>query len=109
MEIKFSDQKLRKLCEKQSAAVKKLGGANARKLRTRLADLAAVPRVTHLVAGNPHPLQGDRLGQFAVNLTGGWRLVFVPANDPVPRHSDDSIDWSAVTIVRIQYIGDYHD
>jgi toxin HigB-1 len=88
---------------------KKLGDAGARKLRARLADLAAASRVTDLVAGNPHPLKGDRLGQFAVDLTGGWRLVFASANDPVPRRGDASIDWSSVTIVCIEYIGDYHD
>lgn len=109
MEIKFSDKKLRELCEKQAAAVKKLGDAGARKLRARLADLAAASRVTDLVAGHPHPLKGERLGQFAVDLAGGWRLVFAPANDPVPRRGDASIDWSAVTIVCIEYIGDYHD
>lgn len=109
MEIKFSDKKLRELCEKQATAVKKLGDAGARKLRARLADLAAASRVTDLVAGNPHPLKGDRLGQFAVDLAGGWRLVFASANDPVPRRSDASIDWSCVTIVCIEYIGDYHD
>ena len=109
MEIKFSDKKLRELCEKQAAAVKKLGDASARKLRARLADLAAASRVTDLVAGHPHPLKGERLGQFAVDLAGGWRLVFAPANDPVPRRGDASIDWSAVTIVCIEYIGDYHD
>jgi proteic killer suppression protein len=27
----------------------------------------------------------------------------------VPRRDDASIDWSAVTIVSIEYIGDYHD
>lgn len=90
-------------------AVKKLGDVCARKLRTRLADLSAASRVTELVAGNPHPLTGDRLGQFAVDLAGGWRLVFAPANDPVPRRDDASIDWSAVTIVCIEFIGDYHD
>lgn len=109
MEIQFKDKKLRELCEKQAVAVKKLGDACARKLRTRLADLAAASRVTELVAGNPHPLTGDRLGQFAVDLAGGWRLVFAPANDPVPRKDDTSIDWSAVTIVCIEFIGDYHD
>ncbi len=109
MEIRFKDKKLRELCEKQAAAVKKLGDACARKLRARLADLSAASRVTDLVAGNPHPLKGDRLGQFAVDLTGGWRLVFAPANDPVPRNDDAAIDWAAVTIVNIEFIGDYHD
>lgn len=109
MEIHFKDKKLRELCEKQAVATKKLGDVCARKLRTRLADLSAASRVTELVAGNPHPLTGDRLGQFALDLAGGWRLVFAPANDPVPRKDDTSIDWSAVTIVCIEFIGDYHD
>lgn len=109
MEIRFKDKKLRELCEKQASAVKKLGDAGARKLRSRLADLSAASRVSELVAGNPHPLRGERLGQFALDLAGGWRLVFAPANDPVPRKGDASIDWSAVTIVCIEFIGDYHD
>ena len=109
LEIKFKDKTLQALCEKQQVAVQKLGSACAHKLRTRLADLTAASRVSDLVAGHPHPLSGDLHGQFALKLTGGWRLVFAPANDPVPRRDDASIDWSAVTIVRIEYIGDYHD
>lgn len=108
MEIRFKDKQLRQICEKVSIATKKLGDVGARKLRTRLADLEAAGHVGELVAGNPHPLSGDRAGQFALNLSGGWRLVFAPANDPIPRHGDLSIDWSAVTIVCIEFIGDYH-
>ncbi|MEO8022153.1 killer suppression protein HigA [Polaromonas sp.] len=109
MEIKFKDQQLRELCEKKAVAAKKLGDNCARKLQTRLADIAANSRVTDLVAGKPHPLKGNRLGQFSLELAGGWRLVFAPANEPIPRRDDASIDWSAVTIVCIEYIGDYHD
>lgn len=109
MDIRFKNGKLRMLCEKQAVAVQKMGPAAARQLRSRLSDLWAAQRVTDLVAGHPHPLKGDREGQFAVSLAGGWRLVFAPANDPVPRRADASIDWSAVTIVCIEYIGDYHD
>ena len=109
MEIRFKDKQLRDLCEKKVAAVKKLGDVSARKLQMRLADIAAAPRVSDLIAGNPHPLKGDRHGQFALDLAGGWRLVFVSANEPIPRRDDASIDWSAVTIVCIEYIGDYHD
>lgn len=109
MEIKFKNKQLRELCEKRSVAVKKLGEVCARKLQTRLADISAALRVTDLVSGKPHPLKGDRLGQFALDLAGGWRLVFVPANEPIPRREDASIDWSEVTIVSIEYIGDYHD
>ncbi len=109
MEICFKDKKVRELCERKAAAAKKLGDIGACKLQSRLADLMAASRVSDLVAGNPHPLKGDRLGQFALDLAGGWRLVFAPGNKPVPRRDDASVDWSAVTIVCIEFIGDYHD
>lgn len=109
MEIHFKDGKLRELCEKRAVAIRKLGPQVARQLQARLSDLDAAARVTDLPAGNPHPLKGDRRGQFALSLAGGWRLVFRPANEPVPLRDDASIDWSAVTIVCIEYIGDYHD
>jgi proteic killer suppression protein len=109
LEIHFKDKKIRDLCEKRAVAEKKLGAACAHKLRTRLDDLNAASRVTELVAGNPHPLKGDRQGQFALNLAGGWRIVFAPRHDPCPVKEDLSIDWSQVTIITIEYIGDYHD
>ena len=62
-----------------------------------------------LVAGRPHPLKGDRAGQVALDLQGAKRLVFKPADDPIPYKDDGSIDWSKVTHVCIVFIGDYHD
>jgi len=109
MEILFATTKLRELCEQQKKMQKELGHACARKLRTRLADLVAATNVHELIAGHPHPLKGDRAGQFAVSLEGGKRLVFESANDPTPKTQDDAIDWANVTIVRIVFIGDYHD
>jgi len=109
LEIRFRDKKVRLLCESRDAAVKKLGDACARKLRSRLDDLEHAANVDELVAGNPHSLTGDRAGEYAVNLAGGRRLTFSPANDPVPRHADGGINWRAVTIVCIEFIGDYHD
>ncbi|NLC09381.1 MAG: killer suppression protein HigA [Gammaproteobacteria bacterium] len=109
MKILFANKKVRELCEQQRVAERKLGAACARKLRARLSDLEAASRVTDLVVGNPHPLTGDRHGQFALNLSGGWRLVFSPANDPCPTKDDGGIDWAQVTIVSIEFIGDYHD
>lgn len=109
MEIIFGDSKLQKLCEQQAVAQKQLGQVCARKLRLRLADLAAAGSVRELVAGRPHPLKGDRAGQFAVDLEGAKRLVFEPANDPISCNKDGSIDWSKVTRVCIVFMGDYHD
>lgn len=109
MELQFKNKKIRQLCEQKAVADKKLGLDCACKLRTRLADIEAASRVTELVAGSPHPLKGNRSGQFALDLAGGSRLVFVPDHDPCPTRTDGSIDWSQVTAVCIEYIGDYHD
>ncbi len=109
MEILFATTKLQELCEQQKKRQKELGAACARKLQNRLHDLMAAMSVNELPAGHPHPLKGDRAGQFAVSLEGGKRLVFEPANDPIPKTQDDAIDWASVTIVRIVFIGDYHD
>lgn len=70
MEITFGDGKLQKLCEQETIAQRKLGANCARKLKTRLADLAAVSCVVELIAGRPHPLKGDRAGEFAVDRLG---------------------------------------
>lgn len=109
MEITFGDNKLQKLCEQQVVAQRHLGPACARKLRSRLADLVSAGSVRDLVAGRPHPLKGDRAGEFALDLEGAKRLVFKSANDPVPYKEDGSIDWANVAHVCIVFIGDYHD
>jgi proteic killer suppression protein len=109
MEISFSDDKLQNLCEQPKLAQRKLGANCAKKLAARLADLDALNCVTELFAGRPHPLKGDRAGEFAVDLEGGKRLVFKPDNDPIPLNEDGSIDWSKVIAVCIVFIGDYHD
>lgn len=109
MEIDIPDDDLRALCEQKRHAVKALGAACARKLRSRLADLQAAAHVRELVAGKPHPLTGDRKGQFALDLHSGVRLVFEPNHNPVPRFPDGGIDWAQVTQITIIYIGDYHD
>ncbi len=109
MKIHIPDDDLRALCEQQRLAIRKLGAPCARKLRGRLADLQAAAHVRELVAGHPHPLQGDRAGQFALGLHGGIRLVFEPDHEPVPERPDGGIDWAQVTQITIIFIGDYHD
>lgn len=109
MNIVFSSTKLKELCEQERVATRKLGKSCFRKLKARLTDILAAANVSELVAGRPHPLERDRLGQFAVDLSGGKRLVFECANDPEPLNDAGGIDWARVTVVRIVFIGDYHD
>lgn len=109
MEITFGDEKVRELCEKRAVAVRKLGDLCARKLRTRLSELEAACTVADLSFGRPHALRGDREGEYAVDLHGGYRLTFSPGNSPRPLREDGSVDWPSVTIICIEFIGDYHD
>ena len=109
MKIQYRTKKLQQLCEVKATAEKQLGPQSAKKLRTRLAALEAAARVTDLVAGDPHPLKGDLLGQFSLSLAGGDRFVFSAAHHSCPTFIDGSIDWSQVTMVCVEFIGDYHD
>lgn len=109
MEIDFKDKKLKALCEQEKLAQCQLGKEMARKLKTRVGELMAASSVTELLAGHPHPLTGDRAGQYALDLVQPKRLMFEPDHEPVPRTKDGGMDWSRVTRVRIIWIGDYHD
>jgi toxin HigB-1 len=109
MRITFKDEDYQSLCEQSNIAQRKLGPQMAKKLRARLAELMAASSVAELCAGRPHPLKGDRAGQFALDLVHPRRLVFEPDQDPVPFKDDGGIDWSQVTQVCIVWIGDYHD
>ncbi len=108
MEIGFYSKKLRTLCENEREMTKVLGPKSARKLRARLADLRAAAMLGDVIVGRPHPLTGDRQGQFAVSLHGADRLVFEPTDEPVPTTKDGAIEWKRVTKIRIVFIGDYH-
>jgi proteic killer suppression protein len=56
-----------------------------------------------------HELKGDRQGTLSVDLDHPYRLIFEPADDPVPRKSDGGLDWTQVTAIRILAVENYHD
>lgn len=110
MELIIEDRKLRKLCEDAKHAQKRLGDKVARRLQNRLSDLAAADSLFDLPATfHPHALKGDREGQFAIKIDAANRIVFVAADEPVPRDQSGAIHWPAVRKIRIVEIGDYHD
>ena len=109
MDISFLNSDLKKLCEDQEYANRKLGSASSKKLRTRLRILKVAVKLGEIPVGHPHPLKGNRTGQFALNLAGGRRLVFEPFDDPIPLNPDGSVEWREVRSIRIVFIGDYHD
>lgn len=106
MHIGFANKDIRKLCETSKVADRRLGKPCADKLRRRLADLEAAATVRELIAGRPHQLSD---GSMALDLHGGFRLVFEADADPIPQSTSGGTDWAAVNRIIITYIGDYHD
>jgi len=111
VDILFKSKGLRELCHDDALATRTLGHPSARKLRTRLDDLSSLPHLglAHRLPGRFHSLSRDREGQFALDLHGGCRLAFEPAEHPRPSLPDASLDLSRVTAIRVVYIGNYHD
>lgn len=109
MEIEFANPRLKKLCEDRRIATRKLGADSARRLGTRLAEIQSASSVGELLAGRPHPLSGDRQGEFAVNLAGGDRLVFVSNDNPPKVTETGHVNWQEVSSVKVTFAGDYHE
>lgn len=112
MEVSAANSQIAKLCGWDSAyRVKRLGMTVARKLEMRLVQFDAADNMASLSAipgARPHPLSGDRSGEFAVTVHGGIRIVFAPWHDPLPQTADGGLDLSSVTAICITEIGDYH-
>ena len=78
MEMAFQTSTLRKQCEDEKHAIRRLGPTNAAKLRNRLDDIEAADNVINLIAGKPHHLHRERKGQLSISLAGGMRLIIKP-------------------------------
>lgn len=82
-----------------------------RKLQQRLMELKAAPCLSDISRVPPprcHPLSGDRDGQLSVDLEHPLRLLFIPANDPIPLTQDGGLDWTKVSEIEIVEITDTH-
>ncbi len=100
MIVKFRNNKLKKLFLKQNYAFKELGNQVARKYIQRI-NMIKVARslddLMQLPVLRCHPLKGNRKGQYAINLTGFYRLIFTVEGDKlhiamieeVSKHYDD--------------------
>jgi len=111
MDIYFRTKKLQKVCSVSSEAQKHLGPKGARKLRQRMMELKAAVSlydISRLPPARCHELTGNRKGQLTVDLNHPYRLVFIPADNPVPRTSDGGLDWPEVTEIEIIEIVDTH-
>ena len=112
MDILFRASKLRKECNNSVLAVRRYGPEMATLLRRRLdeilaagtlADLRTLPQI------RCHELTGNKKGQLSVDLKHPYRLLFEPANEPMPRKPDGGMLWEGATAVRVLGVEDTHD
>jgi toxin HigB-1 len=110
IDISWSDRKLEKSCASDKSGQRRWGADDWKLIKRRLASLIAAPTLKHMdgVPGRCHLLSADRNGEFAVHLSGAYRLVLAPDHDPVPLLDDGGIDTSIVTRIVIKEVVDYH-
>ena len=84
MEICFRTKKLQKQYENVREAEKAYGRQVARKYIQRLGILKSVKCFDELYkipSLKFHPLKGNRKGEYAIKLTGYWRLIITNDGD----------------------------
>lgn len=77
--ITYNNRKIEEICTNAEIAVKKLGKAQAKKLKLRLVQIQAADCVEDLIQfsiGGCHKLTGNRSGQYAMHLSEPYRLIF---------------------------------
>lgn len=111
MDIYFRSRKLQKSCNSAKDMKARWGQRAAKKLQLRLWQLSAAESLedmSKLPGARCHQLKGNRAETLSVDLVHPYRLLFVVANEPVPRKPDGGLDWSQVTEIEIVSIEDTH-
>lgn len=79
MQVKYKSKKLEKVCTIYEEAIKQYGDKMAEKIHQRIDEIASAESVEFMVKfrlGRCHALTGNRKGEYAVDLTHPYRLIF---------------------------------
>lgn len=82
-----------------------------KKIKQRLFELKAaysLSEISRVPPARRHELKGDLNGKLSVDIDHPYRLIFIPANDPIPRKANGGLDWAKVTEIEILGIKDTH-
>ncbi len=115
MDILFKRKKDRELVHDEAKFRRHFKGnpRRTRLIRARLDELVDAENLSvmrTLPMAECHELKGNRVGQLAVKLDKGFRMIFEAADEPIPQKSDGGLDWKKVTAIRIlKLTEDYHD
>ncbi len=111
MDIYFKTRKMERICSDEHEMHKKYSKKMCKKLKQRLGELQAVENladISHLPPPRCHELV-NRNGVYSVDVEYPLRLLFIPANDPIPLKEDGSIERYKITEIEIIAIEDTHD
>ena len=84
MLVYFRTSQLERAFIESNRAVPRWGEPVARTYITRIIELANAQDfadIRKLASLRAHPLKGDRKGQWALAMTGRWRLIVEPSRD----------------------------
>lgn len=98
MEITYKTNKLKRVCTDYSFAKRTYGEENANLIYQRIYEISYAETVEQMIQwhlGRCHPLRGNRNGQYAVDLSHPYRMIFEKIGNEIQ-------------IVRILEITDYH-
>ncbi|MBI5303490.1 MAG: type II toxin-antitoxin system RelE/ParE family toxin [Chloroflexi bacterium] len=112
MKILFQNDRLRKEFNNSRLLVKRYGAIQAKLIQRRLAEIHAADRLEDLRSlpqARYHQLRENRAEQISADVEYPYRLIFVCANDPVPRNPDGGLDWTRVTAIVIIGVENTHD
>ncbi len=98
MKITYANRKIEKVCTDYKAAVKAHGAQMAEKIHLRIKQISSKKSIELILqdrTGRCHLLKQDRKGQYAMDLTHPYRLIF-------------EVHGNEVQIANIIEITDYH-
>ena len=108
--ISFKNKKLQKILT-DPRETKKAYGTMAKRVSQRMDQIQAaliLATLQSIPALECHLLTGNRKGEWAVSISGNYRLIFEIDQHPVPVRDDGTIDSIMVTDIRIIETTDYH-
>jgi plasmid maintenance system killer protein len=109
--IYFDNSKFEQDCNNQRALLKRYGKRMAEIIRRRLDDLDAANNLEEMrhLPGRCHELHGNLAGHLSIDLIHPQRLLFPPADTPIPKKTDGGLDWTQIESIKIIGIKDTHD
>ncbi len=111
MLIHFRNSKLEKTFSSEKELMRTYGPEQGRLLVRRISELQAVRCLADLRALpqlRAHELTKNRKGQISISVQHPYRLIIVPANEPIPTLPDGGLDWSSIAEVTVIEIVNYH-